>query len=238
MNDYLLETPNAETLSRQVAVHSALKKRRQHQSNIWFFDSPKNSKRFTISGDVAFMHLVCLEGEPHVSHYIPSASQANQTRAGMSDADRVGAQVFYSDGRLEWWDFQRLTGTGSGKLAKVAEARECESKSLTARAAGAGYRIKTDQDLLGQEVFFDNWLTLCAAISRCRGRFLGEEAEVFSQRIALQHAVILDNFLDVPGIDVAHMLAVIAMALQSGSVRADLRSRLLSRMTLISRSTA
>jgi hypothetical protein len=236
MIDYTLEAPDREAISRQVAVFPALKKRRQHQSNIWFFDSPKNNKRFTITGDLAFMHLVCLEGAPRISGYVPAPGQVVAPINGQACPIQVGAQVYYCDGTLEWWDFKRLEhGARSKKARSASEPLANDVKRVAASAAGATYHVKTDRDLLGQEIWFDNWLTLCAAITRCRGQFLEREAEIFSQRMTLQHAVTLENLLGIPGIDVAHMLAVIAMALQRGTVRANLNSQLLSRMTLLSR---
>lgn len=54
---------------RHVSVTSALKARKSFVSNILVMDSPKNNKRFIVEGDVAFMHLILLEGDTSVRRY-------------------------------------------------------------------------------------------------------------------------------------------------------------------------
>jgi hypothetical protein len=84
---------------------------------------------------------------------------------------QIGAHVYYCDGTLEWWDFKRLEhGARSNKARSASEPLANDVKRLAARAAGAAYYVKTDRDLLGQEIWFDNWLTLRAAITRCAGQ--------------------------------------------------------------------
>lgn len=188
-------------LSRQVAVFPALKRRRQHQSNIWFFDSPKNNERLTITSDLAFMHLVLLEWDATARRYIPkpNSGQPSDVPQGVS----VDAHVYRTNGTIEWWNFKRME-VPKGRAQRDQKACDPTIESF-AVANGATYRVKTDRELAEKEILFDNWLTLCAAITRCRNVFLGHEAEVFVQRMALQQAVTLENLLTIPDIDVASL---------------------------------
>lgn len=232
MTTFTLQPPSSTDVSRQVAVFPALKQRRQHQSNIWFFDSPKNNKRLKITSDLAFMHLVILEGDSTVTQYIPGPEPISVNIDGTLQSMKLGAYVYRCGDALEWWDFKRLRDE---KKENKQGATESSIKTLAAADILATYHLKTDVDLKGKEILFDNWLTLCSAITRCRGQFLGREADVFSQRLALQHAVTLENLLNIPAIDVACMFAVVALALQRGTVRANLSYQLVNRHTLLSR---
>ncbi|MFC0348634.1 hypothetical protein [Undibacterium danionis] len=225
------KSPNFPDSSRKIGVFPALKKRRQHQSNIWFFDSPKNNKRLIITSDLAFMHLVILEGDVSVTRYHVNPEPINTNVEGVQKDISIGAYV-YRGNALEWWDFKRLQNK---KDVNKQNASDSYFKTIAAASSLATYHVKTDVDLKGQEILFDNWLTLCAAITRCRGHFLGREATIFSERLALQHAVTLENLLTIPSIDVAYMLAVVALALQNGSLRCNLNSQLINRQTLLSR---
>lgn len=236
MTNDTLPSPDPAQLSRQVAIFPALKKRRQHQSNIWFFDSPKNNEILTISTDLAFMHLVILEGDTSVLRYVPGSTSLIEDAQGTHHDITSDAQVYRRDGTIEWWDFKRIQ-RASRASKRSDEERRGESKvEQAACAAGATYHMKTDLELANQEILFDNWLTLCAAITRCRGQFLGRESDAFSQRTSLQHAVTLENLINLPGIDVACMLSVAALALQEGIVRTNLTTQLFGRSSLLSRS--
>jgi hypothetical protein len=228
--------PHPSQLARNVPVFPALKKRREHQSNIWFFDSPKNNLRLILHTDIAFIHFVMLEGDPTVLRSIPRPGQEIVLLDGVRTEISVDAHVHRSDGTVEWWDFKRVRTPSHSREKNTTRPPE-SSAQRAATAASATYRVMTDADFSGREIFFDNWLTLCAAINRCRNHFLGREADLFRERMAVQHAVTLDNLLSMPEIDTAYMLAVIALALQSGTASANLTGQILGRSTTISRST-
>lgn len=226
--------PDPSELARNVRVTAPLKKRREHQSNIWFFDSPKNDKRLTIHTDLAFMHFVTLEGDPSVLCYVPRPEPSVVILDTVRTDIKVDAHVHRVDGTVEWWDFKRSDHPPRTKSRRPAEAT-MGPVHAAAESAGAIYRVLTDAELTGQEIFFDNWLTLCAAINRCRNHFLGTEADLFLARLHLQQSVMLGHLLTIPGIDSAYMLAVVGLALQKGSAQANLTGELLGRATSISR---
>jgi hypothetical protein len=68
LQEYCLERqmlpylPHPNEVERRIPVFPAVKQQRNTAANLWFFDSPKNGKRFAITGDLAFMSYVILEG--------------------------------------------------------------------------------------------------------------------------------------------------------------------------------
>jgi len=59
---------------------------------------------------------------------------------------------------------------------------------------------------------------------------------LFSERMAVQRTVSFSSLMEVPGIDRAHMFAVVALALQSGVCTADLEKSLFGLTTVLTRS--
>lgn len=227
-NNY--QSPDPEELRRRVQVFAAIKSRSGRQSNIWFFDSPKNNKRIKIDTDLAFMHLVLLEGDQTVLGYEPVIREDYSLLANSPSA----AKIRFCDGRLEWWDFERVRRDRRGRKLQGETKDSTASSQFAADKMGAVYVVKTDLELMGKQILFDNWITICAAITRCRSQYLGGEADLFSRRMALQETATLELLLDLPEIDVANMLAVVGTALQKGTARTNLQSQLLSRCSLIS----
>jgi hypothetical protein len=225
--------PSPTELARRVSVFSALKQRRRHQSNIWFFDSPKNNRRFTITGDVAFMHFVLLEGDVSVESYDPAPEPVRASIDGEVRETELDAHVRFKGGQIEWWEFKRREDSGPSKERRSRP--ELSAQAQAAAAAGVRYQVRTDLDLQHKEVLFDNWLTLCAGITRCRNQPIYREADLFTARLALQKSISFGSLMDIPGIDHAHMLAVVAVALQNGTVQADLEKSLFGRESTLTR---
>lgn len=219
-----------DTLARRVPVFSAVRQDRDPQSNIWFFDSPKNNKRLTISTDLAFLHAVRLEGNLQVSGYEISPSPFVVQDGTASHLIELGATVQMRDGAIEWWDFQRLKRQSATRNQTPGRSSE---KDRAAATRGAVYVIKTDADLEGEELAIDNWLLLCAAITRCRGHFLARETEVLMNLFARRETITLNDLLAIEGIDMAYMLAAVAIALQRGIASTELSRQLLDLRSVI-----
>lgn len=225
---------HADDLTRRIPVFPALKQRRRHQSNIWFFDSPKNNRRFTITGDVAFMHFVLLEGDLSVESYDPDPPPVFASIDGEVRQTKLDAHVRLKNGHIEWWEFKRLQNSGASREAHCR--LQLSAQAQAAATAGVSYQVKTDLDLKHKEILFDNWLTLCAGISRCRNQPLYREADMFSARFAIQKTISFGSLLDIPEIDPAHMLAIVAVSLQAGTVETNLESALFGRESILTRS--
>lgn len=163
-------TPHPNDLTRRVKVFPAIQKRKKSKANIWFFDSPKNQKRFVITGDLPFMSFILLEGDQTVNYYNPFPGAVIVNNNGKPTELIAGAHVFYVDGQFEWWDFEyggkKSSSNHQGSLSKLA-----------ADMNGMKYHIQTAKNVQNKQVLFDNWLTICAGINRCRSIILHRELE-------------------------------------------------------------
>lgn len=224
----------ADQLTHRTAVFPLLKQRRQHQSNIWFFESPKNCERIAIHSDLAFMHLVLLEGDPAVVRYQVEQLNSHAAQETPNGDERAAATVYMRDGAVQWWDFQREQQSVRRRGAFTQDCSSGATKAAAAIAAGAAYHVKTDQDLMGKEILFDNWLTLCALMSRCRNQFLGRETGVMLNALATGQSLRLGYLADLPGIDPALMHGAVAHAMQSGVIFSNLATQMLGRSSFLS----
>ena len=111
--------------------------------------------------------------------------------------------------------------------------KQLDAQSERAASAGKKYRVLTERDLAGKEILFDNWLYLCAAITRCRGRPRYREAETLFAQLKRLHACRLDELMQIEGIDAALMLASIAEMLQKGTLKTDLESSFFCRSSIV-----
>ena len=226
-------TTYSNGLLHRVAVFPALKQRGRGNANIWFFHSPKNDRRFTIIGDVPFMHLVILEGDVSVESYDPHPDSVNVDIDGKMSEVKFDAKIAFKDGRIEFWKFDRIEGHRS--TSTLDSKTESSLKERVAISSGGHYRVRTDIDLRHKEILFDNWLTLCAGINRCRNQSLYREGNIFSDRLKLQRTVSFGSLFNTPGIDHAHMLAIVALSLQNGSVRTELENKLFGLDSVLTR---
>lgn len=197
---------------------SAIRKRAAKVSNLWIFDSPKNSKRFTVSGDVSFMHLVLLEGDISVGGYdlVDDAFKVS------SKSDGGHVRVRTRDGGQYWLLIRRRQRHQSSDVDNTAIPQ-----SVRERAAEAGVLVheRSELEIAGKEVLFDNWLTLCAIMTRAKDYPTYLHTEQFLAALSRHGTLCVRDVLTMAGVDPAIMLAVVAKALQDGLVRADLQHR-------------
>lgn len=228
-------TPPSHSTSQHPNVFGAIKQRGRNTSNLWFFQSPKNNARFTFTSDVAFMHFVLLEGDPTVSGYLPEPPPVQTIIDGEVRQTQLDAHVFFHGQDYEWWEFKRYEDSGPSRSGRSRP--QLSAQAQAASLAGKTYRLKTDKDLLGREIFFDNWLTLCSCINRCRGHMNSVESQAIIA-ISTNSTFTLDDLLNVASIDTALMLASVGIALQRGVITCDLEHELLNRNTQFKRFTS
>ncbi|MGF6647432.1 hypothetical protein [Paraburkholderia sp. GAS82] len=217
----------------RISVTPTIRKRKRHQSNIWVFDSPKINKRFTVLGDVAFMHLVLLEGDTSVLGYDPTPAPILSVANGEPYQTTLDAIVHFESGRDEWWEFKRARDAGPSRKGRARE--QLNAQATAASTVGVIYRVLTERDLVGKDILFDNWLHLCAAITRARGCATYREAEVLRERLVLRDQCTLGELMSDSAIDPALMLAVVARLLQAGELNANLEMEYFRRASLLSR---
>ena len=207
-------------------VFSSIKARGSHPSNLWFFDSPKNGKRFTFTSDVAFMHFVLLEGDFAVSGYLPEPPPVRTLIDGEIRETRLDAHIYLVDGHVDWFEFKREQDSGPSR--KGRSRPQLSAQAQAAAEAGARYVVRTDKDLIGKDVLFDNWLTICANINRCKKFSIYLEAEAIAKIASSKSAFTFGELHRFPNIDTALMNAAIGTALQRGVISCDLNTEFLS----------
>lgn len=198
---------------------SAIRNRGAKVSNLWIFDSPKNNRRLTISGDVPFMHLVLLEGDTSVAGYDLVDDPFNITSNSQTGYVRVRGR----DGGEHWLVIGR---SGSKRAAEADYAAVPELLREKAEAAGVKVHRRSELELAGKDILLDNWLTLCAIMTRARSYPSYLETERFLAMLARHVSLRVSDVLAMPGVDPAIMLAVVAKALQKGKVQTDLSRHL------------
>jgi hypothetical protein len=223
-------TPDPTEYNRHINSFSAVRNKKNPLANLWFFDSPKCDKRLTITTDPLFMHVVLLEGDRSVTGYAVNDQTTD------SDGLRPSLRVYFLDRHVEWW-LVKWSANARGANA-AALAKECAALSETAKASGATFHIKTEKDIRGKEVLFDNWLNLCAGMTRCRSMSTAHEAvalkEAFMSVTSLRYA----DLVAPAGIDQAHMFALVGHALQTGTLDTDLQNQLFGPNAILTRGHA
>jgi hypothetical protein len=219
-----------------VRVFPALKERGRAKSNIWIFDSPKNNHRFIIKGDVAFMHLVLAEGDTQIRSYMLKPLLVDESPDKGSVHAHSNAEIYFVNGDIELWEFQRSGDAELERKRHKNRQRSTDPPGLSAEERSN--RVRNDLELKGKEILFDNWLLLCAAITRCKHQMMDREADALARRLRLHRSVRFGELLDIPKIDQAHILAVTAMSLQKGLLKTDLEQSLFGLDSVLTRGAA
>ncbi len=220
-------TPHPSDLDRRVQAFAQVHRRKKPNANIWFFDSPKNKfRRMAIESDLAFMNLVLLEGNLNVTGYEVSPEPITTFIEGKPRNFQPGAYVHYAHKSTEWWDFFH-----DERLSKRSTARHLIVSGL-ARAQDMRHVVASRKDIEKRKLEFDNWLTLCTAMSRCRNLVSKFEQDMLL-RLAGETPALLGTLLDAPGVDQACMLATVGRCLQSGAISTELSTVLLNRESVI-----
>lgn len=226
MDSFHPRTSHPEELARRVKVFPVIQRRKKSVANIWFFDSPKNQKRFAISGDLPFMSFVLLEGDPTVNYYDPSPSSVTVVQNGKTLGVTAGAYVYFVGGQKQWWDF-RYEGNKS-----ISSNQELLSK-LAAKNNGMEYYIQEENKVRKKQVLFDNWLNLCAGINRCRTIFLHREIDCILKETK-DSDISFGALMEIAD-DRALMFAAIATSLQRGILFTNLEEQLLGNQSILKR---
>lgn len=205
---------------------SRIGRRGRTQANLWIFDSPKNEKRLTISGDLNFMLCVLLEGDSSVVGYKNEPGPYSIVLDGQPTNIVPDLEVQYQRGNVEWWEIRRSPTQHQKRDPPATQL------ARAAAAAGMGYSQRTEKDIAGKAVVFDNWLLLCAAITRARHFSAHREASLL--RRTLEHSpTSVRELLNDPTVDPALMIATIARFLQTGRASAELETQFFCEDTIL-----
>lgn len=211
--------PRQTSVASDPTPLSAIRKRKQKVSNLWIFESPKNNRRLTVSGDVPFMHLVLLEGDIAVAGY----DLVDDPFKVSSSSDSGYVRVRLHDGNQYWLLIGRQGRKNTGKADRPPIPDQLQEK---AASAGVQVHRRTELELIGKEILVDNWLTLCAIMTRARSCPSYLETQQLLAALSRHESLRVCDVLALANVDPAIMLFVVAKALQSGAVQTELSRRL------------
>jgi hypothetical protein len=193
---------------------------RQTVSNLWMFHSPKNDLRFAIQTDRDFANFVLLEGNIDAVRYLPYPLHPVLEMPKAKSEFAPSAKVNFRNGSSEWWCFREVSGSHkSGKL---------DVRVDTVHTDGDHIRSFSRNDFKGRELEFDNWLILCAAITRNARYSKHTEMQQLAHLAQSKKTFRLKDSLEMPGVDRSLMLSAIAVLLQKGQLTTELKRSLLT----------
>jgi len=162
------------------------------------------------------MHLVLLEGDTAVAGYDLVDDPFKVT----SSSDGGYVRVRSRDGSQHWLLI--------GRSARKKSDQPAISEQVYEKAAASRVQVyrRTELELIGQEILVDNWLTLCAIMTRARSCPSYLETELLLAALGRHEYLRVCDVIGLGNAAPAIMLAVVAKALQSGIVQSELSKRL------------
>lgn len=225
---------NYDVLDRQlqrIDSMAAVRFRKKQTANVWIFQSPKNGKRFAIEGDSVFFACILYEADTAVSWYLPEPVKTTVLHDHKSVVLQYDIEVHYVDGHTEWVKLSTRSTNSKKTNYKVPSNAHC----LSAQNQKEGtFRVIEKEDLSKNWITFQNWLVLCAAMTRIRYYPQHKEAALQSKELSKKAGISLKELLQLDDCDPGIMLGVIATGLKIGELSCDLTKRLLSRDAIIS----
>ncbi|MYM28344.1 hypothetical protein GTP58_08410 [Duganella sp. CY15W] len=188
------------------------------KAHLFYFQSPKNGRRFIFCGQLNFYLAILLKGELGVVGYGPRTT-----------ADTPGFTAQLRDGRSKDYETRylldglrppliaSLTGTGAADTTRTAQPM-----------------LITDHYVRDRQVPIENWIFLCASMNRARLHSCENEAGVMCSMLERLGSVSFETLLSQSGIDRACMLAAIARAIQAGAVSCETQDAPITRLSTVS----
>lgn len=190
----------------RVPLPNALRAQVGGKVDLWYFQSPKNRRRFVLCGELLFLLAITLESDRHIVSYEPyefddEDGPAATDRPHLRALDVTGKQIDYI-------------------TIRTRNPRKATKPLLKQRDLN-GVTIITDEWLYDRRVLLDNWIFLCAALNRVRHSPWQLEAAAMHDLLQLAGSCTLDSLLALPNFDPARMLGAVADALQRGTANCD-----------------
>lgn len=177
-------------------------------ADIYYFQSPKNHRRFVFCDQLVFFLAILLEADLKVISYSPiepdAAAQGSQPclTAVLFSGDKVNFIVRYE-----------AAGKPSVNVSSLSDLGTPED--------GGQPKIVTAQFIQDHYIQIENWLLICAIMNRAKNFSCLDEGEAVGRHLRQFGTVSLDTLLRGESIDEARMLAAIARALQAGTLLCD-----------------
>jgi hypothetical protein len=174
--------------------------------DLWYFQSPKNRRRFVLCGELLFLLAIVFEADRSILSYEPCETDDDEVGTGnarphLRARDAIGNTFDYLTIRT------RNPRNHSARRHKPGLA--------------SGVTLITDEWLYERRILLDNWIYLCAAINRVRHSPWQMEAAAMHAMLERTGGCTLRDLLALPRIDHARMLGAVADALQRGTADCD-----------------
>ena len=179
-------------------------------ASVYFFDSPKNDRRFGIFGVVAFSHLLLAEGNPEILSYLPSRPPKEKSEKKYKQT----VDVLYQSGKTECWHFNH--------------SRNGEPTRHKNRIT------KTEGEIRMAQWLPHNWMLLCSYRTRVRGA-IDPNPRALPGLISARSSFTLQEVLALEDCDPAHLLASVERYLANGKLKTELRTSAFHRRSLLER---
>lgn len=225
------ESSERARYQESVSLFAKGNKRTDPKAHLYVFESPKNNKRLVIQGSLVFYNAILHEGNLAVAGYEVVRNLPHKHSDVLHD---INSQlcVYFTNGSAETHSYQWSKSKISPR-SDIAIERQNASTGVASPKEQLVHRY-TEQQLKGKEILIENWLILCAAITRARGFTPFAEMQILRSFLNAGHCT-LGELLNTPNSDSGLMLATIASGLQNGSLCAELEKSLLGLNSVIQR---
>lgn len=176
------------------------------QTDLWYFQSPKNKRRFVLCGELLFLLAIAFEADRNILSYEPCESSGNESCTS------------HGGGHLRSRD---AAGNIFNYLTVRIRNRSNSAPRRHMQPDVPGLSIITDEWLYERRILLDNWIFLCAAVNRVRHSPWHLEANAMRGMLLRTQGCSLADLLALPDIDPARMLGAVADAIQRGSADCD-----------------
>jgi hypothetical protein len=214
-----------------VSLFTKGNKRTNPRAHLYVFESPKNKKRLVIQGSLVFWNAILHEGSLAVAGYEVVRNSTHKSSGASHDTNNELC-VYFCNGSVET-HFYQWTKNRVPARSKVAIDREEANNEVGATNGRLIHRC-SEKELMGKEMLIENWLILCAAITRARAFSPFAEMQILRSLLNDGNCT-LGELLKAPNSDPGLMLATIASGLQNGSLHAELEKSLIGLNSVISR---
>jgi hypothetical protein len=178
------------------------------KADIYYFQSPKNHRRFVFCDQLVFFLAVLLEADLKVISYSPiepdATAQGSQPclTAALFSGDKVSFIACYDAGGRKAANVNSLSDLGTPQ-------------------DGGQPKIVTAQFIRDHYIQIENWLVMCAIMNRAKNLSCIDESEEVYKDLRRFGTVSLEKLLRGESIDEARMLAAVARGLQAGTLLCD-----------------
>jgi hypothetical protein len=178
------------------------------KANIYYFQSPKNHRRFVFCNQLVFFLAILLEADTNVFSYYPDESDdpTQGLRPSLTAALRTGEKLGYF----------ACYGTDATPVAAAGALAELHFPSADHQP-----KIVTAQFIREQHIQIENWLLMCATMNRAKNCSCIEESGAILRLLQHFGTVSIGTLVRGDQIDEGRTLAALARGMQSGTLHCE-----------------